>query len=113
MTIDYKYLSMRIASYRKNKKLSQEALADIAGITREFLAQIETGKRHPSLETVVKLANALGISADDLLVDSLYYSASASGTELHRLLLDCTETEKGILLDLVIYMKTVLYKLGI
>ena len=48
---------------------------------------------HPSVATLVDIADALCISIDDLLIDSLHYSVSTSNTELHRLLLDCNETE--------------------
>jgi transcriptional regulator with XRE-family HTH domain len=44
-----KQLGKNIAKYRKEKKLSQEALADILDISREHLAKIETAKRGISI----------------------------------------------------------------
>jgi len=40
--------------------LSQEALADLAGINRSYLGEVERGQVTPSLETIEKIARALG-----------------------------------------------------
>ena len=62
---------------------------------------------------LIELANALEVSADDLLVDSLTHPSSTADTVLHQLLLDCNDVEEKVLVELVKYMKTVLYRLGI
>jgi transcriptional regulator with XRE-family HTH domain len=49
-----------IKACREQRGLSQEALADLAGISRSFLGEIERGEAAPSLDTLQKLANALG-----------------------------------------------------
>ena len=77
------------------------------------LAQIETAVRHPSIETVVNIANTLGVSVDDLLVDSLTHSVSTADTEVHRLLIDCNENEAEILTRNMKELKAILYSLGI
>ena len=58
-------------------------------MTRKHISVIETAINRPSLDTLVDIANALNVSADDLLVDSLTHSASTADSEIHRLLLDC------------------------
>ncbi|WP_408609594.1 hypothetical protein [Blautia schinkii] len=67
----------------------------------------------PSLDTLIDIANALGLSAEDLLVDSLTHSASTADSEIHRLLLDCNEIEQEILTRMVKEMKAILYGLGV
>jgi len=57
--------------------------------------------------------HALCISIDDLLIDSLHYSVSTSNTELHRLLLDCNETEQEIIIRTAKELKATLVSLGI
>ena len=59
------------------------------------------------------LANALHISVDALLVDSLDYSLSSSDSDLHRLLLDCNETEQEIIIRTARELKATLVSLGI
>ena len=93
--------------------ITQEALASKINRSREFLAKIEKGTEHPSIATLVDIADALCISVDDLLIDSLHYSVSTSNTELHRLLLDCNETEQEIIIHTASELKATLVSLGI
>jgi hypothetical protein len=51
------------------------------------------------VDTLISIANALEVSADDLLVDSLNHSSSTADTELHKLLLDCNQVEEEILIE--------------
>jgi len=45
---------------RKEEKLSQNKLAEMAGITQTYLSQIETGHKKPNLKTIEDIAIALG-----------------------------------------------------
>ena len=49
-----------IRSLRERRGLSQEALSDLAGLSRSFLGEIERGDAVPSVETLQKLADGLG-----------------------------------------------------
>jgi transcriptional regulator with XRE-family HTH domain len=51
---------------RKEKGLTLAQLASKAGMAQSAVSQIETGKRTPSSESVIKLANALDIEVGDL-----------------------------------------------
>jgi len=52
---------------RQEKKLTQEELADKAGMHFTYIGQIERGKRNPSLVNLERLAKALKVSAGQLL----------------------------------------------
>ncbi len=52
----------RIRELRLNKKLSQEALANIAEIDRTYVTSVENGKRNISIVTLEKLLVALDVS---------------------------------------------------
>jgi transcriptional regulator with XRE-family HTH domain len=46
---------------RHDRGLSQDELADQAEVSRSYLAQVETAKKHISLKIIAKLAHALDI----------------------------------------------------
>lgn len=69
ITIDkniFKKFGKILRGKRMEKKLTQEELADLAGIHRTYIAGIEGGHRNPSLKNIVKLANALGLKTENL-----------------------------------------------
>jgi transcriptional regulator with XRE-family HTH domain len=52
---------------RSKKKLSQKALADRIGISVSYVSMLERGQRSPPLETIEKMAKALGVPPAALL----------------------------------------------
>ena len=68
MAIDYESLGKRIANARKQTGITQEALGEQLNMTRKHISVIETAINRPSLDTLVDIANALNVSAEDLLV---------------------------------------------
>lgn len=52
----------RLKAYREEKKLSQLELSLISGVSQNMITYIETGKRMPTLRTIIKLCDALKIS---------------------------------------------------
>ena len=97
MALDYESIGKRIKRYRTDKRFSQEELGQVVSVNSQQISNIEAGRRYPSLELIVMIANALDVSADDLLTDNLKHSSSPVRTELHDLLLDCNNDEKAIL----------------
>lgn len=59
-------LSQRLAQLRREAKLTQEQLAERADIDRVALANIETGRRRPTVITVYKIATALDMKVEDI-----------------------------------------------
>lgn len=107
------FASKRIGFYRLKFSMTQEKLADLTNCSREYIAYLENGVKTPSLPILVDLANALHISVDALLVDRLDYSLSSSDSDLHRLLLDCNETEQEIIIRTAKELKATLVSFGI
>lgn len=67
---------LRIRSIRERQKLSREKLAELANISTQFLADIETGKKGMTVITLKKLCDALHISSDLIIYDSDDFDAS-------------------------------------
>ena len=59
----------RLASLRKEKKLTQQNLAELVGINVIQIRRYERGVSQPTLEVIRKLAVALTVSADKLIFD--------------------------------------------
>ena len=62
-----KTVATRLKELRKRRGWSQEQLADEAGISRTYLARLETARQDPTLSTLEKLAKALKVKVAKLL----------------------------------------------
>jgi transcriptional regulator with XRE-family HTH domain len=56
----------RIKELRKVKELTQEQLAEISGLHKNYIGMVERGERNPSLLNIEVLAKALGIEIHEL-----------------------------------------------
>ena len=63
-----KKFATRVRFERIKRKFSQEKLAELAGIGRSTLTQIEAQTSSPSLDIVEKIASALGFEPYELLI---------------------------------------------
>jgi transcriptional regulator with XRE-family HTH domain len=57
----------RLQQLRKRRKWTQAELADKAGLSRGYLARLETARQDPTLTTLEALARALGVKVSRLL----------------------------------------------
>ena len=94
--IDYKAVGKRIKTVRRNKGLSQKALATVMDISATNLSHIERGATKASLPTLVKIANSLGVSMDELMCDSLTSSKHISQGEIADIVDKCSPKEPRI-----------------
>ena len=60
-------LDKNMKRIRAKKKMSQGDIARALEVDRGYISNIENGKKNPTLATVAKIANALGVSPDELL----------------------------------------------
>jgi DNA-binding XRE family transcriptional regulator len=56
-----------IKVWREYRRLTQQQLADAAGISKPYLSQIETGKRTGATEVLSAIAKALDVSLDEVV----------------------------------------------
>ena len=65
----YREVGQRIAALRKGRGLTQERLAEAAGIETSYLARIETGARRPTLDKLANIAALLRVPIANLFRD--------------------------------------------
>jgi len=66
MLLTNESLCQLVAQYRKDRQLTQVELATIIGIRPRHLSDIETGRKVPRIHTLARLADAFGVSIDEL-----------------------------------------------
>ena len=57
-----------IRALRKNKKITQDDLADAVGVTRQTIISIESGKYNASLQLAFKIAGYFGVKIEDVFM---------------------------------------------
>jgi transcriptional regulator with XRE-family HTH domain len=60
------HLGLNVRNARETKKLTQEKLAERAGLDPTYVSGIERGKRNPGIKNVAILAKALGLTTAEL-----------------------------------------------
>lgn len=108
MALNFVDIGKRVGELRKRRGLSQAALAEMIDKSPTYISYIESGLKCMSLDTLVSIANALTVSADELLMDSLDNTVKVSNHEFASLLVDCSEYEKRVLLTVVESAKSAL-----
>ena len=69
--MDYELLGKNIRKFRLQAGIKQEELAEQVDCTGSHIGQIERGRGVPSLEMVVRIANALHVTVDQLLLEDI------------------------------------------
>ncbi len=93
--------SEQLKRLRRQRGLSQEELAERAGINRSYLSLLENGRSSPTMEVVEKLAQGLGVSIWTLLSaaqERHYEYDSETETEMYEGLRDFLNDEDEMLL---------------
>ena len=62
-----KLVGENTARIRKEKGLTQEALAEKSGLSQQYISGLENGQRNPTIVTLYELSSALGVSHLELL----------------------------------------------
>ncbi len=99
--MDLSAIGSRIKAAREKKHLTQEDLAAIVDLSSTHISVIERGVKPPKLETFVKLANALEVSADSLLQDVVDHSSEGVANTLVADILKLPERERSRLINAV------------
>ena len=99
--MEYKYLGKRIRDRRKELRISQEKLAETVEVTTSYIGQIERAERKLSIETLIRISNALFVTVDFLLKDSILVENDEYIHRLNSLVFDKSDEAKATVIDVV------------
>lgn len=99
--IDYVLMGKRVHKFREAKGWTQAELAFAVGMSNATISHIECGSGKPELNTVVNIANALGVTVDMLLCDSLEHAQQPYSEEIAEILQSCSADELRLLCDII------------
>lgn len=67
MKDDARKLGDNLKKIRTRKNITQIKISEDLGVNRSFVSNLENGKTNPTLATITKLAQVLGVSTNELL----------------------------------------------
>ncbi|MBE6565121.1 MAG: helix-turn-helix transcriptional regulator [Ruminococcaceae bacterium] len=108
MGIDYISIGSRIKEIRTAKGWTQAKLAEESGIEPSNISHIERAATKLSLPTLVNIANALGVTLDEIAYGSLVKSNHVSMKLIDDILSDCSAEELKSLAEVIKTTKAVL-----
>lgn len=59
-------LGLKVKEFRKQRKITQEKLAEIIGVDNGYISKLEVGQNFPSISTLERIAEALGVELYEL-----------------------------------------------
>ena len=92
--MNLKAIGSRIKAAREKKGLTQEALSEIVDLSPMHMSFIERGVKPTRLDTFIRIANALDVSADELLQDVVDHSTESISGELYDMIQQLPKTEQ-------------------
>lgn len=72
-----RYFGLAIRKHRELIRVSQEELADRAGMDRTYVSGIERGQRNPTLKIMQRLADAIGVDLDVIFASAREIASAA------------------------------------
>ncbi len=99
----WKVLGKRIRNFRTKRGLSQEKLAELSGCHPTYIGQLERGEKNATIEIVLKITSAPGISLSKLFENTDSNADNSSGLPLkcYELLLSKSPQEQNQLYSIL------------
>ena len=101
-------IGARIREERQNLKMSQAKLAELSNVSLPIISSIENGKSVMLLDTLIKIINALHISADTILRPDTPNVTLMYQRDYADILKDCTPQECDAIINMAKQLKLTL-----
>ena len=105
ITFNRSTLGKRVREYRNRANITQNELAEKAQIDNNNLSRIERGETTPTLETVLKIANALNITPNDILLENYDCPNILLDNEISKLLDGLSPNDRLKIIEYIRFIK--------
>ena len=112
MNVNFKLIGKRIQEVRKQHEMTQAELAALTDMSDSYISYIETAKKQASLESLVRISNALGITVDELLSGNQLHNPTDYQTDIDLLMEDCSLLERRFIYELISVAKYIIRNNG-
>jgi transcriptional regulator with XRE-family HTH domain len=106
MELNYTLIGERVRIERIEKGLTQQQLAEKAGLTSTHISHIENANTKVSLPSIIQVANALPVSIATLLCDNLIESRVEFEKDIADILKDCNKLELRMIAEVARSLKS-------
>ncbi len=101
MALDYAAIGQRIRMFRIKRGWKQSDLAEKSGVEPSNISHIERAATKLSLPTLVSIANALEVSLDEIVYNSLIINKHIYVKEIDELVGDCDPKELSSIIQII------------
>ena len=112
MNVNFKLIGKRIQEVRKQQSMTQAELAALTDMSDSYISCIETAKKQASLESLIRISNALGITVDELLSGNQLHNPTDYQTDIDLLMEDCSLLERRFIYELISVAKYIIRNNG-
>ena len=99
--MEFNSIGKNIRAFRLAKKLSQEDLAEMTDLSTNYIGMVERGEKVLSLESFIKIVNALEVSADMILCDVINTGYKVKNSLLTEKLEKLSKEDRSKIYDIV------------
>ena len=96
-----KVLGKRIQKIRRLKGFTQEQLAEMVGLSSNYISDIECGKSYVRIDKLIRIINGLQCSADDIFIDLIDFRYKIKSSHLTELLERISKEDQEKALELL------------
>jgi len=104
MSANLSLIGSRVRKFRRKAHFTQENLAEHTNLSVKYIGSLENGRKGVSINTLIEIADALGATADLLLLGNLDSEIAVHVCEFAEIIIDRDIDERDAILDAAIAM---------
>ena len=108
MDVNFSLIGMRIKEVRRQQHITQSQLAELTDLSVSYISHIETAQKKASLESLIRISDALGLTVDELLNGNQLHNPTEYQTDIDLLMADCSPEEKRLIFEIIQSTKNIL-----